>query len=879
MSGIRRVRRLVFLMAAVFAATVAGMRGLSLWTEHAAALDRAAATARDLARIVEEHARRTFDISDLIAEQVADGIAHRGGVAAFRSGEEPHRWLRDLAARTGTGGILVMDGDGILVTISGHTPAPPTSFADSPWFQAHRQGADRHVGEAVLGPLGDEILFTYSRTIRDAEGALQGVVQVAMRPGVIQDLALGSDTERGAVFALWTQDGRAIAHTGLTPDQLGRLTLAAEPLRRMLEAPGGGGTLRTDALGGTDQLLAFRRVAGHPVIASVSMPVASALAPFRSDLAWSLWLGGAMLAALGGLSWIAHALGRQAERSLADLGTANAALRKVQAELEVRVAERTRALAEANRQLREKEARFRGIFDAQFQFIGLLTPEGTVLEANATSLAFAGLEAREVIGRPYWEARWWDTGEATRARLREAIREAAGGAFVRHDVEVRGADGRTAILDFSLKPVRDEAGRIAWLVPEGRDVTELRAAQARLHEAQKLETLGQLTGGVAHDFNNLLMAVLGNLALLRKRLPEGPRLLRLLDGAVQGAQRGAALTQRLLAFARRQELRPAAIALDRLVAGMDELLRRSLGPAIRIAVDVPRDLPRIRADANQFEMALLNLAVNARDAMPMGGSLVIEAQEDTAPDVERPADLPEGRFVRVAVSDTGTGMDPATLQRATELFFTTKGPGKGSGLGLSMVHGLAAQLGGKLVIRSQPGSGTTVELWLPVAPDAGEGAPPGDAFLPVPAGPMEPLAILLVDDDPLIQAGTAAMLEDLGHHVTVAGTGLAALEALSTVSGFALMVTDFAMPGMNGLELARRAQALRPGLPVLLASGYAELPEGEAPDLVRLSKPYRQEELAAAIARALRLERPSNVVRMPRPVQRQLQPVHPGQPA
>jgi signal transduction histidine kinase len=242
---------------------------------------------------------------------------------------------------------------------------------------------------------------------------------------------------------------------------------------------------------------------------------------------------------------------------------------------------------------------------------------------------------------------------------------------------------------------------------------EREAALAQVHEMQKLESLGQLTGGVAHDFNNLLMVVLGNLQLLRKRLPDDARLLRLVDGAMQGADRGATLTKRMLAFARRQELRPESVDVRRLVEGMEEMLRRTLGPGIQIATEYRPDLPPIRVDPSQLELALLNLALNARDAMPHGGRLVIGGY-CAASGLDSPPGLPAGRYVCLFVSDTGDGMDEATLKRAAESFFTTKGSGKGTGLGLSMVDGVAAQSGGAMRVTSRSGLGTTVEIWLPV---------------------------------------------------------------------------------------------------------------------------------------------------------------------
>jgi signal transduction histidine kinase len=385
---------------------------------------------------------------------------------------------------------------------------------------------------------------------------------------------------------------------------------------------------------------------------------------------------------------------------------------------------------------------------------------------------------------------------------------------------------------------------------------EREAALAQVHEMQKLESLGQLTGGVAHDFNNLLMVILGNLQLLRKRVPDDPRLLRLIDGAMQGADRGATLTKRMLAFARRQELRPETVDVPRLVNGMEELLRRTLGPAIEITTEYRPDLPSIRVDPGQLELALLNLALNARDAMPYGGRLVIGGY-CVASGFDSPKGLPVGPYVCLSVSDTGDGMDETTLKRAAEPFFTTKGAGKGTGLGLSMVHGVAAQSGGAMRMTSKPGAGTTVELWLPVSDTAAvaETLPLGVSF----GDTGRPCRIMVVDDDPLIAASTVAMLEDLGHLAIEASSGARALDLLRQDAKVDVMITDHAMPGMTGSELARHVRQNWPGLPVILATGYAELPNGEDPGLPRLSKPYLQAELALQISKAM-AETPANVI-------------------
>jgi signal transduction histidine kinase len=388
---------------------------------------------------------------------------------------------------------------------------------------------------------------------------------------------------------------------------------------------------------------------------------------------------------------------------------------------------------------------------------------------------------------------------------------------------------------------------------------EREAALAQVHEMQKVESLGQLTGGVAHDFNNLLMAVLGNLELLRKFVPEEAKVLRLIDGAIQGAERGASLTKRMLAFARRQELRPETVDVPNLVDSMVQMLRHSLGPGIQITTQFEADVPPTRVDPNQLELALLNLALNARDAMPLGGQLTISAHREHVPPGAVPG-LAPGDYVCIAERDNGDGMDEATLKRATEPFFTTKGAGRGTGLGLSVVDGLVAQSGGAMRITSRPGAGTTVELWLPVSPTEAAAERPRPAT-PLLVADTRCCRVLVVDDDPIVLAGTAAMLEDLGHVATEASSGESALRLLLSAAGFDLVITDHAMPGMTGTELAARIRGSWPKLPVVIATGYAELPGDGDSGLPRLSKPYRQQELAALVARLV--HQPSVTARTP----------------
>ncbi len=380
------------------------------------------------------------------------------------------------------------------------------------------------------------------------------------------------------------------------------------------------------------------------------------------------------------------------------------------------------------------------------------------------------------------------------------------------------------------------------------EVAQRERAEAQLRQAQKMEAIGQLTGGVAHDFNNLLMAVLGNLELLRKHTGGDAKAERLIDGALQGAKRGASLTQRLLAFARRQDLSVDPVDLGELVREMTDLLNRSVGTGIVIEIRIPDRMDPVLADSNQLELALLNLVVNARDAMPNGGTICISLQVENVAKPE--GELAAGRYGVLSVADEGHGMDDDTLQKAIEPFFSTKELGKGTGLGLSMIHGLALQLQGALRLTSTLGKGTRAELWIPVSDDSPVVSK--DTEVAEPDQRVKPLRVLLVDDDFLIAMSSVDMLVDLGHEVVEAHSGKEALAHLKDDGRFDLLITDYSMPEMTGGDLANAARDLFPDLPILIASGYAELPPGIDFDVARLAKPYSQQQLAVEIESVLR---------------------------
>ena len=504
----------------------------------------------------------------------------------------------------------------------------------------------------------------------------------------------------------------------------------------------------------------------------------------------------------------------------------------------------------------EDDARYRLLIDAISDYaIYMLDTGGHVSSWNPGAQRFKGYQAHDILGR-HFSCFYTDVERAAGVPERNLKRAAEEGRLEAEGWRVR-RDGARFWAHVVIDAIRDEQGQVIGFAKITRDITQqhetqkaLEQAQQALFQAQKMESIGQLTGGVAHDFNNLLMAVLGSLELVQKRLGPGvdAKTSSLLDNAIQGAQRGASLTRRMLAFARRQELKTEPLQLPALVEGMTGLLERSIGPGVRIRTHFGPRLPLVLTDANQLEGALMNLVVNARDAMPHGGRITIAGGEETlGPD--NALALPPGDYVRLSVSDTGAGMDEVTLQHAIEPFFTTKGVGKGTGLGLSMVHGLAEQSGGRLKMSSRIGEGTTVEMWLPAVLGEG-GAPAPGAHEQAASATTGRRTILAVDDDGLVLMNTGAMLEDLGHTVFEAVSAAQALEMLRLHPEIDMLVTDQAMPNMTGLQLVEAARVLKPAMPVILATGYAELPPGADPVMERLSKPFTQAELAESVAKA-----------------------------
>lgn len=500
---------------------------------------------------------------------------------------------------------------------------------------------------------------------------------------------------------------------------------------------------------------------------------------------------------------------------------------------------------------------YRSLVEAIADFaIYMLDPDGHIISWNLGAERFKGYKADEVLGKHF---RMFYTEEDREIGLPErAISIArAEGRFENEGWRSR-KDRSRFWAHVIIDRITNDEGAVIGYAKITRDVTpkkeaneQLERAREALFQSQKLESIGKLTGGVAHDFNNLLMIIHSSLEMIEIKSAQPSEVVKLAGHAKAAVKRGSALTQRMLAFARKQELRMDVIDIRELVNSMTDLLQRSLGPRICLVANLPKELDKVSVDANQLELAVMNLAVNARDAMPDGGKLTFSAH-GVAIDHTHSTGLEPGDYVCLTIADDGFGMDEDTRAKATEPFFTTKGVGKGTGLGLSMVHGLMEQSGGRMTIKSSTGVGTLVELWLPTAKvdriGVSQSLTSSNARLSL---ANNSLCVLVVDDDPLVRATTGVVLESLGHKTIEVSSAAEALSVLEGANDVDLLLTDHAMPGMTGAELTNEANIRWPELPVVLASGYAEIQEDLSDGAIRLPKPYGRDDLIRAINEVL----------------------------
>jgi PAS domain S-box-containing protein len=537
---------------------------------------------------------------------------------------------------------------------------------------------------------------------------------------------------------------------------------------------------------------------------------------------------------------------------------AEAAIRASEEKLRVLNDTLAQQVDEQTAQLRISAARLRAVFETSYQAQGLLDVDGILLDANTTALGLIEAKLGEVVGRPFWDTPWFTATEGLSARVRTAVGEAAAGRSLRQEIEIEVVGGRR-IFDMAMQPIHDETGAVVGILPEAAEITERRQAEEALRQAQKMEAVGQLTGGIAHDFNNMLQGIASGVELMQKRIDAGqPQAAKRYAEAVQQSiGRAAALTHRLLSFSRRQTLAPRTVEFDALVEGIVGLLRQTVGPSIAVVLE-PRDgCWPVRCDANQLENALLNLAINARDAMlPEGGTLRLRTGHEQldAAQLAGWSNAAPGEYVCLSMSDGGAGMSPEVLEHVFEPFYTTKPAGQGTGLGLSQVFGFISQSGGVMRIESVVGKGTVVHLYLP-----------RDLARDAPATPPRPVqrrvalghgTVLLVEDEAAIRGAAAEALRDRGCIVVEASDGPAGLKRLRALLAAGepvdVLVADVGLPGgLNGRQLADAARDLAPLMPILLITGFAGEALGPGVQLGQhlelLRKPFALEALTTRV--------------------------------
>ena len=780
-----------------------------------------------------ENALRLLQTDELLLARVDDRVRNMSWPDIVAHKAELMDDLGAMAAGIGeVEAVTLVDSAGnvqLAVVRSGNrmTPGPAAPLPvirDQPYFEAAAAGPGISIGIPSRSQITGKSTIRLARRLSSADGSFRGIAVVMISPERVaqfwQGVVLPGDS-----ISLIRDDGVVLARLPAVSGDT-RQRVAALAVKALHSGDRGEFDQPSSVFDGTSRHLAFRKLAGYPIYTVYGID--------RENLlrTWSpTTLAFAALAALAALALLVVA----------------------------------RAVIYQASALRESEARYRALYDYTPVPMHALDIDGNIIAASERWLDLMGYTREEVIGRSVADFRTPQEAAAFHAGGWKRSVDAGGS----RDLERTYVRKTGELLDVlvSSRAEYDPAGRFRRMAVVVIDVTEKKRIESTLRQVQKMEAVGQLTGGIAHDFNNLLTVIGGNLDMLRLRLQQSGDndLTRLVDGALRGAKRASTLTQRLLAFSRRQPLDPKPINPNRLVAGMSDMLGRTLGEGIAIETVLGGGTWWVEADENQLENTLLNLAVNARDAMPDGGKLTIETA-NTFLDESYAAvneDVAPGQYVMIAVSDTGEGMTSEIIARAFEPFFTTKTVGHGTGLGLSQVYGFIKQSGGHVKIYSEPGHGTTIKLYLPrlAAADVPEPAPEGQR---VPA-PVPGKTILLVEDDEDVQSFAADALRGLGYQVLTAADGTAALRLLQENGEVNLLFTDVGLPPpYNGRQLAEEVRHLRPDLRVLFTTGYARnaiVHHGRLDaDVDLIVKPYTQADLAAKIRAVLEGETAANGV-------------------
>ncbi len=891
--GVPLSRRLMLLVTAVTLPLVL-LGAASLWDQYETERHRAeaqlVAQAQALAQLVDREFERAATVAGALA---GSGVLARGDLDAFEAEMRNAASLLSADLPPGTPQVLLRllraDGERLLDThwAPGERRggfAPPHPHIAAALASGRAELSDLFVAQGAAGPLV-AVATAVPAPAEDGPAVPFGTLGVGMPRERFASILTAAGLPPGGFASVQDRKGATVIRSYRDAETVGKLP-APGVLDAIMGAPSGMAPRGTRTLEGVPSAIAFARAPVSGYIVKLDVPEEVFLDPLRTFLLRSALTGGIVLGAgllvaflLAGrvVAAIRRVPGLALDGAAAGTMAGTTGLREADdlaRTLSATLAERRRA----EQALRESELRFRTLADAMPQMVWSATPEGRHDYFNARWAAFAGIGSEEAEGQDWQRLIHPEDRLVLAGRWQACL---GSGAPFEAECRLRRHDGTYRWVLARALPVRDETGRIQrWFgsftdiqeIVEAREVLtrsrqdlerltlertrDLEATQARLAQAQRMEALGQLAGGIAHDFNNVLQAVQGGAALIGRRPGDEEGVRRLGRMITEAAGRGVTITRRLLAFARRGALHAEPVEAAALLTNMREILDHTLGGGIQVRVQADRALPPLLADKGQLETVLVNLATNARDAMSGHGTLTLSAREDILAGGDapgHPAGLRPGAYLRISVADTGEGMTAETLARASEPFFTTKSPGQGTGLGLSMAKGFAEQSGGGLALESAPGQGTKVSLWLPVALDTLAPPPP-----PPPAAEQPGLEgghrLMLVDDEALIRAVLAEQLEIAGYEVLVAGSAPAALAMLDQDPAVDLIVSDLSMPGMDGLALIREAQRRRPGLPAILLTGFvtdaAEIAMGGAVSggFSLLSKPVEAGRLVERVA-------------------------------
>jgi PAS domain S-box-containing protein len=783
---------------------------------------RAADTANaDLVRALEEFTLRHMEAVDLLLRSISDDLANPTTALMARGNPQLIDLLRRrVAPYRAVLGTVVIDAAGNLVadSMGNGVPGREFSFSDRAYYLAQRDDPDR--GLFIDAPVAARVdparrFIAVSRALKGPDGAFAGVVLAAVSYDLLRDFFRSLDIGGQGGVTLFRDDGLVLAREPTGGEAVGQ-NLSWLPLFQHELPKGPAGSFDGGFIDSTPRRVSYRRVRGMPLVVSVARSHLEFLAGWKNNAVF--------------------------------YSAAAAVLNVMMIGFGMLLARQWRLREESQKALQESLEHHRLVTENLPALVVHVGADLRIRYANRVGLQWFRRTAESTIGRKVSEILSTDGF----ARQRPKIAAVLTGQPMRSEEFGLFPDGVERWCDTVRVPDRAEDGTVRGWFTLGIDISERKRFEEQLRQSQKIEAIGQLAGGIAHDSNNMLAATLGNLDLLLDAVPRGEAQCRVFaERAIEAAERVADLNRRLLAFARKQSLHPQMTDVNQLVGGMTAILRRTLGETVEIELRQDERIPSCLIDPVQLQNALLNLAVNGRDAMPGGGRLTIETARELLAEVPAGSDgdVPPGEYVVIAVTDTGTGMAPEVARRAFEPFFTTKEVGQGSGLGLSMVYGFARQSGGTVRLASKVEAGTTVKLYLPAA---------GGAVIEPEARPGPPLragrgeTILVVEDNPLVSGAAANILTSLGYQPVVVADGPAAQAAMAARGDIVLLLTDVVLPkGMTGFDLARAARAERSQLPVLFISGLADtspVPADLTARAILLAKPFRAAQLAEALA-------------------------------